>query len=294
MDTKKIPMKDEYVRITFSRARRGLVTALVCASIEAPSAQQRPVSSAAAGTSRSIAPATVVDELVTDRPDFTESSSVVGRGMLQLESGLSYEGDADVRSLTVPSVLLRVGLSRRIELRFGGDGFLSQDSGGVRESGHSDVEIGVKIRLLDERRAGFDLSLIPMASLPTGAAAFTSGGVDPTLKVTWARSVPAGFDLSGNVNFAWMTRETSRFGQRALSASLGRDIARGWSGFVEVYSFTPIAGGEATAVTADWGVSHPIGPDMQVDVEAGRGLTAAAPDWFLGFGFAVRGLGLKR
>jgi len=28
---------------------------------------------------------------------------------------------------------------------------------------------------------------------------------------------------------------------------------------------------------------------MQFDVEAGVGLTAAAPDWFVGVGFAIRG-----
>ncbi len=33
--------------------------------------------------------------LVTDRPDFTEASSVVGLGILQIESGYTYTYDTD-------------------------------------------------------------------------------------------------------------------------------------------------------------------------------------------------------
>jgi Putative MetA-pathway of phenol degradation len=233
-------------------------------------------------------------ELVTDRPDYTESSEVVERGFLQFESGISYEKDGGTKNLSLPGALLRIGLGHRMELRLGGDGFLSQVEGGARTSGYSDVEVGIKIRLLDQRRAGFDLAVIPMASLPSGANGFTSGGIDPTVKVTLARELPAGFGLSGNINFASVSDETGRFAQRAVSLSLGHDLLAGWGGFVEAYSFTPMSRGEAAGATLDWGVSRPIGVNLQFDLEAGRGLTSPAPDWFVGAGFAVRGRAGKR
>src|SRR5262249_37502676 len=59
------------------------------------------------------------DEMVPDRPDFTESSVVVPRGGFQFESGMVYEGDTrdgvHGRNLTVPSSLLRIGLNSRTE-----------------------------------------------------------------------------------------------------------------------------------------------------------------------------------
>jgi len=232
-------------------------------------------------------------ELVTDRPDVTESSEVVAPGFVQFESGLSYESEArdGLRSqvLAMPAALARIGLWPRTELRIGGDGFLANTVGDVRTSGQSDLELGMKVRLLDQQSFGIDLAVIPMVSLPTGANAFTSGGVDPTLKVTWARGLAKGFDLTGNFNIASVTDEDGRFAQRALTLSLGHDLLAGWGGFIETYAFTPMARGEATGVTLDWGLSHLVGANIQIDIEAGRGLSSAAPDWFFGFGFAVRG-----
>ena len=233
------------------------------------------------------------DEIVTDRPDFTESSSVMPRGAFQFESGLTYEGDTvdgvRGRSLTAPGSLMRVGLGGRTELRISTEGFQSTIAGGFRSSGYSDVAIGVKIRLLDQAKAGIDFAIIPMTTLPTGADGFTSGHADPTLKLTWARELGAGWGVNGNVNFASVSDEEGRFAQRAISASFGHALAGGWEGFAELYSFTPMERGAASGVTLDWGVARQIGHDFHFDVAAGRGLTAAAPDWFIGIGFAVRG-----
>ena len=52
--------------------------------------------------------------LATDRPDFTEASSTVGRGHVQLEFGYTYfQDDEDgtrVRGHSLPETLLRVGM----------------------------------------------------------------------------------------------------------------------------------------------------------------------------------------
>lgn len=231
-------------------------------------------------------------ELVTDRPDFTESSLTIAPGFLQFESGFALEssvaGGSKSRSLAVPSALLRVGLTQRVELRLGGDGFVSERTGGTRTSGYSDFEAGVKVRLLDEAHAGFDMSIIPMASLPTGSDSFSSGAVDPTLKLTFARSLPASLDVTGNVNFSSLTDDAGRFRQTAFSVSFGHDLVAGFGGFAEIYGFSPLERGGRTATTFDAGVTHPIGGDLQLDLSAGYGLTAAAPEWSFGFGFAIR------
>jgi hypothetical protein len=71
--------------------------------------------------------ADLVPELVTDRPDFTESSFAIAKGWFQLESGLSFEGDGpDARAFTAPAALVRIGLGFNTELRLAGDGLVSQ------------------------------------------------------------------------------------------------------------------------------------------------------------------------
>jgi hypothetical protein len=228
-------------------------------------------------------------DLVTDRPDFTESSEVVGRGLFQLEGGFSYEGDRGVRSVAVPGALLRLGVSPRVELRLGTDGFVSQRAGGIRVSGAGDMEVGAKIRLFDQAAAGVDIAILPALSLPTGSDSQSSGGADPSVKVTWARSLPRDFGLTGNLNVASMTDGGARFTQQAFSLSLGHPLLAGWGGFVETYGFSPMERGGGAGLTLDGGLTRPVGANLQFDVEAGRGLTPEAPDWFVGFGVAIRG-----
>lgn len=232
-------------------------------------------------------------DIVTDRPDFTESSEVIRKGGFQFESGLSFESDGRdsdrARSFTAPSALMRIGLGHRTELRLGGDGVLTELVSGVRSSGYSDFEVGAKVHLLYADRAGFDLAILPIVSLPVGADGFTSGTVDPTLKITWARELPAGFGATGNVNLAMLSDEAGRFDQKAISVSIGHDLVAGWGSYAEVYGFSRLDRAGSRAITLNGGFSHPAGDRIQFDIEAGRGVTADAPDWFFGAGFAIRG-----
>jgi hypothetical protein len=237
-----------------------------------------------------------VPDLVTDRPDFTESSEVVGRGALQVESGFSFENDrqdADrSRVVSAPQLLVRVGVTPRFELRFGGDGFVAESirtaTGTSHATGSSDAEIGFKYKLTGSPVAGFDAAILPSLSLPTGRAGFSSAGYDPGVKLTWARELPRGFGLSGNVNLAWLTVDDRRDWEPSISLSLSRDLAENWGAYWETYGF--INDGTC-ACTFNAGITRGFGGNLQLDVEAGRGMTASAADWFVGVGFAVRRLG---
>ena len=228
-------------------------------------------------------------DFVTDRPDFTESSEVVGRGLVQVESGFVLEADQNSRAITTPAVLARIGLSRRMELRVGGEGFLrSWDRGqaGGAVFGGSDMEVGAKVRLLSFTH--FAAAVIPAVSIPTNNPNFSSGAYDPTVKATWSTVLPRDFGLSGNVNVSRPTDAVGRFTQTAVSVSLGHDLAGGWGGYWEAFSFSPMERGADVGWTLNSGVTRSVGRDMQIDIEAGRGVTPDALDWFVGFGFAIR------
>jgi hypothetical protein len=234
-------------------------------------------------------------ELVTDRPDFTESSEVVGRGAVQIETGFTLEsdraGDIQSRAITVPAILARIGVGSRVELRVGGDGYLrGWISGPSSEavSGYSDVDVGAKVKLLD--RDGFDMSVIPILSVPTYNTHYSSRTYDSAVKLTWATDLPRDFGLSGNANVVRRGNEFGRFSQGAFSASLSHALAERWSSYGEGYVFTPVLGEAGAAWTVNGGVTRAIGPDMQLDLEIGRGVSARAVDWFLGVGFTVRHL----
>ena len=83
-------------------------------------------------------------DMVTDRPDQTESAAVVPRGLLQVETGYLFARDGDVDGYAGPGTLFRIGLGGRLELRIGHVGIV----GGAGRHGVGDSELGAKINLI--------------------------------------------------------------------------------------------------------------------------------------------------
>jgi hypothetical protein len=184
---------------------------------------------------------------------------------------------------------MRVGLTGRLELRVGGDGFLSQRMPGAEKvAGYSDVDLAVKIRIFDEGRHRPALSLIPILSVPLGSSEFSSGDYDPTLKVALGKDLPKGFRIGGNVNFSSLTSDDGRFLQTAFSASLGHSLGHGLGAYWEFFGFTPWEKGGSAAWIANTGVTRSIGKNAQIDVRVGKSLTGSGPGWFWGMGVAFR------
>ena len=75
------------------------------------------------------------------------------------------------------------------------------------------------------------------------------------------------------MNFSWITEGGSHFSQQALSLSVNREIGRGWSGYVEVYGFSRVTRTEGAGITVNGGVGRQFAGRVQIDVEAGHGLT---------------------
>jgi hypothetical protein len=238
-------------------------------------------------------------DMSTDRPDTSDSTDVVGRGLWQVETGVSFEADTESgvsqNEIAVPLVMLRIGLHPRFEMRVSGEGVLSEvirapGLGRVRVTGGSDVQVSAKWKLFTRPRRCFVLAIEPVVSLPAGSDAFTSGGVDPMLKFIIDRALPGGFSVSANIVLSSDTDAGSRFTQQGTSASFSHALPRGWTGFAEIFTSSALTRGGDRAWIVDGGASRPIGHRLQVDVSAGRGLSRPAADWFIGAGFAVRGL----
>jgi hypothetical protein len=193
--------------------------------------------------------------------------------------------------VTAPQVLIRVGVGSRFELRFAGDGFVSQSvetpTGEVRTGGHSDAEIGAKYKFLTSASAGVDMAVIPFVSLPTASDGFGTTGYDPGFKLTVARELPRGFGLSGNFNMANVTGDEGRSWDREVSLSLGHGLGGAWGAYWEGYG--SLYDGHCDC-TLNTGITRALGENGQVDFEIGRGVSGQAQDWFVGVGFAVRRL----
>jgi hypothetical protein len=229
-------------------------------------------------------------ELVTDRPDFTESSQVVPRGWVQIESGLALEtSNAENRhSIAFGTPLIRVGLIRKLELRIGADGAMYQRLGDERSGGFSDMDFGVKYKFMEEGRFRPAMSAIAAISTPIGQSTFSSGAYEPAIKLTWEKDVIAGFSAAGNFNWSALAVEGGRLHQRVASLSIGHGLGRGFSGFWEVYGFTAEERGRESAYMFASGLIRAVGKNAQWDVNVHRRMGAQGPDWIVSAGFVAR------
>lgn len=241
----------------------------------------------------------------TDRPDFTEGTSVVGKGMLQIEAGYTFledrEGKERFTDHTAPEALLRIGIHDRVELRLGWEGFSTtevnrferNDVGRTvdRQShsdGASDMALGFKVHLLDQEGWIPDFGVIGEVSLPVGSREKTSGDVDPEVKWLWAYDLSERWSLAGNVNFGVPTSEHGRFFQTSVSVAVGLSVTERVGAYVEYFGFYPDDRGSDCAHYANGGLTFLIHPDFQLDARVGWGLNEQADDFFAGIGMAYR------
>jgi hypothetical protein len=230
---------------------------------------------------------TEVAELVTDRPDFTESGIVVPIGSFQFEGGLTWESSAgDVRSFSGPEFLLRWGLTSRMEVRIGLPDYVGVWNG-QNQSGLADPSIGTKLQL-GPIADGWDLATVVTVSAPAGEAGFSSDGWDPSVFLSTGGGIGGTWSLGSQVFGELATnggdRELFWGGTLVLATSIGSQGITG--SFFELAATIPEEG--TTAVSFHHGYTHLLTKTLQLDVHGGFGLTETAPDFFIGAGMVYR------
>lgn len=250
-------------------------------------------------------PAPLTEPLVTDRPDFTESTDAVPRGRFQLEGGYTFTYDHErkerLRSHTAPELLLRLGLFDDFELRIGWEGyawesalFEAETRAGRRvlredwSQGGNDLSLGFKHKLWEQDGLRPHFGVIGELTVPSGSAGVSSADVDPEVKLLWSYDLNERLALSGNVNFAVPSEDAGRFFQTAASVSAAYSLTDRIGTYVEYFGFYPNARGSNCAHTLNGGLTFLITDNFQLDCRVGTGLNDEADDFFAGVGFAIR------
>jgi len=244
------------------------------------------------------------EPLITDRPDFTESTETVPTGHLQLESGYTFtssrEGGPRATDHTAPEVLWRVGLGERLELRIGWDGYTYTYADSLSETGVGDgsrkrakqdahdLSLGLKVKLFEQEGRRPHFGIIVGVTVPTGAGTGTTGDVDPGIVFLWAYDLSEDTAIAGNVGIAMPTEENHRFVQTTASVSYGIALTRKWGAYAEYFGVYPSSDSGRDAHFFNTGVTYLVNKDLQLDVRVGLGLNEEAGDFFTGVGFVKR------
>ena len=235
-----------------------------------------------------------IPELITDRPDQTESSVVVPLRSLQIETGSLTEHDhteyAEHRVLAYNSTLLRYGLFRNMELRLGlnylGDVMkMTGNDSMIRTSGFSPFYAGFKIKIREEQDWVPAIAFLGAIILPfTASEAFRPDHPASEMRFSFSNTLSDRFSLGYNIGVEWDGETMVPDYYYTVSLAIGLSECIG--AFVESYGYIPEEGSQEHL--ADTGITWLIMSNLQIDFSAGTGISKAAPDNFIGLGITYR------
>jgi outer membrane putative beta-barrel porin/alpha-amylase len=224
--------------------------------------------------------------IATDRPQITSSSIVVPCGSLQFENGFQETGNEGQRGFDFPETSVRFGIANKTELRLEFPEYFQNDNTGAGfASGLGDLSVGFK-QQLGPTRGGFDVSVIPSVSFPTGANAISSHGYDPTVQVPWSHSFKKNWTAAGMFSLMWPTQGPRRNLTGQSSVYIDRQLTQPWDAYVEYSGAFPQRGGPQHVI--DFGTAYKLSPHQQLDFHWNFGLSSAVPDHSIGFGYSFR------
>lgn len=235
-----------------------------------------------------------VPELITDRPDQTESSAVVPHKSLQIETGFVLESDEtnliEQKSFAYNTTLLRYGLLENFELRLGleflGEEVSIKNTDSTNTfSGLSPVYTGFKIEIADEEGWKPEIAFLGGLVLPfTANDDFKPEYSAANIRFSFAHSLSDKLSLGYNLGAEW-NGETAVPGY-FYSIALGIGLTDKLGMFAEGFGLIPEEGDSEHLF--DTGFTYLVLPNFQLDLSGGIGINDIAIDNFYSIGLTYR------
>jgi hypothetical protein len=221
-------------------------------------------------------------KIITDRPDQAESPVTVPWKSIQLEAGFQLgHSNADqlsVREIQMPTMLLRYGLFKIVEIRIV-DQFenlrIGKTSDGIY--GLSDLELGTKIQILGKDNINTRIAFLSHLIIASGTRGISGERYGTVNKLAFANNMSEHFDLGYNIGFDYFGIGNGDF---TWSVSLGIGLTEKTGGFIETYG--DITNLKDPFVNMDAGLTYLIRDNLQIDCSFGSGLNNKMN--FLSFG----------
>lgn len=210
--------------------------------------------------------------IITDRPDQTESSSTVGKGNLQIESGIligfEEEGTARERQILAPTTLFRIGVTKGLEIRV-----LNQFENAKNQvnsetiNGISDLELGFKAQLLQKEDVNTEIAFLSHLIMPTGSTGLSLDKFGTINKLSISHSLTEDIGLGYNIGYNYFGEGK---GDLTYSVALGIGITEKAAVYVEPYG--DLVELENFVANFDAGATYLVNDDLQLDFSFGLGL----------------------
>jgi len=210
-------------------------------------------------------------EMVTDRPDQTESSSTVGIKNFQIESGILFQNSNDnsLQSFFGPSTLFRYGISNRFELRM----LLQHEAtkielegGNSRFSGFNDIEIGAKFQLFKKENVNTEIAFLSHVIVPTANNEVSTNAVGIINKLAISHVVNNTIGVGYNIGFDYVEKQSTL----TYAVAIGFSLSETLSFYIEPYGSWD--GSDIFESNFDAGFTYLLNKNFQLDVSYGLGM----------------------
>lgn len=247
------------------------------------------------------APAELMRELSTDRPDKTESPYTVDAGHFQVEmdlANLTLDRADGVRTRTwnLASANFKVGLLNNVDLEVVFDGYVREsveDRGAettTRTSGVGDLTVRLKTNFWGNDGGPTAFGMMPFLKIPTNSHGLGNNAVEGGVIFPLAVSLPGGWDVGLMTEFDFLRNEenASYHVEFINSITFSHDIVGKLGGYVEFFTNISTESGARWVATVDLGLTYGLTDNIQLDAGCNIGVTRSADDLQPFIGISVR------
>ena len=212
-------------------------------------------------------------QLTSERPDQTESSLVLSKGHVQIETGISIE-DSESNINT----LFRIGIIDGIEMRLNSNYLINDDISNLKKSSFSDFEIGAKFKILDEDNNRIKIGFLTHLSVPTAPEIFSYNEYGLLSRLLVSHDIKNDSQIAYNIGY---NKYNNYDGQFIYTLVYGKSLGS-FGVFFEIF-------GEESSnnsnLNFDSGITYLVDNDKQLDLSIGRGLNSDM--FYISAGFSI-------
>jgi hypothetical protein len=234
-----------------------------------------------------------------ERPQLADISPIVPRRRFQLEAGYTFLADDSagirLREHVFPGLLARLSVTDNVEFRVGWPGIvwdsLTDRATGIEttDSGAADIDLGIKLDVLDQSGYRPQLSLITSLAFPTGSDDISAERVQPLASIAYSWVLDDRWILGGTTGLGAMNERGDRFREIHQSIAVQRLITSRLGAYGEWFAlFRAGSEDDRPQHYLDGGVTFLVTEDLELNWRTGFGINDRAQDFFTGVGFSVR------
>ena len=218
--------------------------------------------------------------IITDRPDQTESAIAIPVGAFQVETGAAVEINDFERNWILNTTLFRYGVLKNLELRFVSELMnIKQQNFSISSTGVADMQFGIKYQLSD---GNVQFAYLGHLTEPSGNINVSAGKVGMSHILSLAHDLTNNISIGYNFGLEYFDKEEYA-GIYAMAIGIG--ITEKVSFFTEIYGdwfkF------DTFNVLYDNGFTWLLKPKLQLDFSIGTGISTKSNFYSVGVSWIV-------